>query len=140
MAATTLDRNTLMQGPLDDRRPIPMATGAVIPKGVMVAVATPSAGAVNAADLATHRVMGMSDQAADQTKGDDRIMVVQGVFLWGNNGSITAAHIGLTCTVVDNQTVGLAADTANDVIAGVIEAVEAGGVWVNQSAPNIAAT
>jgi hypothetical protein len=27
--------------------------------------------------------------------------------------------------VVDNQTVGLAADTTNDVIAGVIEAVDA---------------
>lgn len=140
MTATALDRNTQKQGPLRQRRPIPLATSAVIPIGVMVAVATPSAGAVNAADTATHIVMGCSCQRADQTLGDTEIIVEQGIFKYANNGNITAAHIGIRCTVVDNQTVGLAADTTNDVIAGIVEAVESDGVWVNQTDGSIGAT
>lgn len=138
MAATTLDRNTKKRK-IDRQIVLPLATGAVIPIGVMVAVATPSVGAVNAADTATHVVMGLSCQAASQTAGDTKIVVERGVFLMGNDGTITAADVGQSCTVLDNQTVSKAATTANDIIAGYITEVDSEGVWVDMTQAKIAA-
>lgn len=141
MAATTLDRNTLKRGPIRQRGKIPIATGQKIPLGVIVSVVTAaSAGAINATDASVQTVMGISCQAVDQTLGDTDIIVEQGIFLLGNNGSITAANIGQQCTVVDNQTVGLAADTTSDNVGGIIEGVESGGVWVNMTMAKIGAT
>lgn len=138
MAATTLDRNTQKRGPIRQIK-LAMATSSVIPIGVMVSVATPSAGAVNAADTATHIVMGLSCQAASQTAGDASIVVERGIFKMANNGNITAAHVGIAVSVVDNQTVGLVADTTNDVLAGYVTEVEADGVWVDMTQAKIAA-
>jgi hypothetical protein len=139
MAATSLDRNTLKKGPIR-QIVLPMATGAVIPIGVMVAVATPSAGAVNAIEAANMVVMGLSCQAANQTLGDTKIVVERGIFCMANNGNITAAHVGQPAFVIDNQTVGLAADTATaDIIAGYITEVTGDGVWVDMTQAKIAA-
>lgn len=143
MAATTLDRNTLKRGPL---RQIVLAlsaasTGAAaIPVGVMVGVATPSVGAVNAADnVAGLVVMGLSCQRANAADGDTKIAVERGIFCMGNDGTITAANVGQACTVLDNQTVSLAATTTSDIIAGYITEVTADGVWVDMTQAKIAA-
>lgn|SRR5678816_1791259 len=140
MAATTLDRNTRKRGPIK-QRVIPLATGAVIPYGVMVSVATPSAGAVNAADTATHVLMGVSCMPASQTAGDTEIVLEQGIFLFNHDGTITAADIGQLCTVLDNQTVSKAATTTNDIPAGYIDSVESTTeVWVDMTMSKIGAT
>lgn len=88
--------------------------------------------AVNGTDTADLVCVGRSQQAVDNTDDGKSIKVRRGPFWWQNNGNITAAHIGLQATVVDNQTVGLAADTNNDVVAGRILAVDANlGVLVD---------
>jgi hypothetical protein len=139
MTATTLDRNTFKRGPIR-QRVLPLATGAVIPYGVMVSVATPAAGAVNAADTASHVVMGVSCMRADQTLGDAEIVLEQGIFKFFHDGTITAANIGQLCTVLDNQTVSLAATTTNDIGAGYIDSIESTTeVWVDMTQAKIAA-
>lgn len=140
MAATTLDRNTRKRGPIK-QRVLPLATGSVIPFGVMVSVATPSVGAVNASDTATHVVMGIAAMRGDQTAGDAEIVLEQCIALLFHDGTITAADIGQSCTVLDNQTVSKAATTASDIVAGVIDSVESTTeVWVDQTMARIAAT
>jgi len=138
MAATTLDRNTKKRK-IDRQIALDLAAATTIPIGVMVSVATPSVGAVNASDTATHVVMGVSCQRGEYTNGDRRIIVEKGVFLMGNDASITAAHVGQPCYVVDNQTVGLAAGPTNDIIAGYISEVDGEGVWVDMTQAKIAA-
>lgn len=133
MAATTLDRNTLKRGPIRQIK-LALAAATTIPSGVMVSVATPSAGAVNASQTATHVVMGLSAQRAVTTEGDVALLVEKGIFKIGNNGNITAVHVGSTAFVVDNQTVGLAADTNPDIPAGLITEIDPdGGVWVDMT-------
>jgi hypothetical protein len=139
MAATTLDRNTFKRGPIR-QQVLPLATGSVIPIGVMVMTLTPSTGAINAADTATGIVAGVSCQAADQTKGDKKIVVEKCIARMNNDGTITAANVGAVATVLDNQTVSLAATTTNDVGAGIIDSVDADGVWVDMTGARVAAT
>jgi hypothetical protein len=132
MAAATTDRNTKKRGPCR-QNVLVLAADAVIPFGVMVAVATPSVGADNADDVATQVVMGISGQAVSEPDGDTKILVEQwSMVLFANSGNVTAAHVGQYAMVVDNQTVGLASDTDNDVRAGIIRLVDAEGVWVDQ--------
>jgi len=139
MAATTLDRNNKMR--LIERRIVlTLAVGQSIPLGAMVSVATPSAGAVNAADTATHVVMGWAAHPANYTNGDRKILVERGVALMLNDGTITAADVGLPCTVLDNQTVSKAATTTNDIVAGYIEEVDSEGVWVSMLGGKVGAT
>lgn len=47
-----------------------------------------------------------------------------------NNGNITANHQGQSAYLVDDQTVGLAADVTNNVVVGRIVEVDSDGVWV----------
>jgi hypothetical protein len=85
--------------------------------------------------------MGISTQLVDTTLGHTSCPYKKGRFWLGNNGSITAANIGQQATIVDNQTVGLAADTTNDVIAGLILDVNAiDGVLLDMTGSKIGAT
>lgn len=129
MAATTLDRNTKVR--LFERQVVlPLKANAVIPLGVLVATDATGA-AVNAADTAGLIVQGWSAQAVDQTKGDAKIVVNRGVANFANDGTIAQAAIGSLATVLDNQTLSLAATTANDIGAGYIEEIDADGVWIS---------
>jgi hypothetical protein len=123
MAATTKDRATIRKY-IERQIRLTLKASSVIPAGVMVAIDTTAGTAVNAGDTASTRVMGVSAHAADQTKGDTDIVVERGAFWLGNDGTITAANIGGVCTVLDNQTVSLAATTTNDIGAGIIEDVD----------------
>lgn len=136
MAATTLDRNTQKRGPIRDQV-VPIATSAKIPIGVMVMVAIPSVGAVNATDSAAAQVIGASCQAVDQTLGDAKIQIEKGIFKFANGGHITNAHIGILACVVDNQTVDLAANTTNALGAGYIDSVESDGVFVDMTGAKV---
>jgi len=138
MTATTLDRNTEKR--LVERQIVlTLAASTTIPIGVMVAT-NASGLAVNASDTAALVVQGISCQAASTAAGDTKIVVERGVFKLGNNGNVVAATVGVAVTVVDNQTVGLAADTTNDIIAGYCDEVASDGVWVAMLGGKIAAT
>jgi hypothetical protein len=56
------------------------------------------------------------------------IRVEQGVFIWVNGSSITAANIGKPCFVQDDQTV----KTTGTLVAGVVKKVDSKGVHVLQ--------
>jgi len=137
MTATALDRSTSKRGPIR-QVVLPLATAAVIPQGVMVMTATPSVGAVNAADTATGNVLGVSCMAASQTAGDTKIVLERGIFKFAQDGTISNANIGALCEVVDNQTVSLTT-TTNHVKAGYIDSVESDGVFVDMMMTKIGA-
>ncbi|HEX6022548.1 MAG TPA: hypothetical protein VFZ00_11175 [Solirubrobacter sp.] len=99
---------------------IPLTAATKIVGGVIVMVVGGTGTALNGADTAGGICMGISTQLVDTALGHTKCPVKRGCFWFNNNGNITAANIGQQCTIVDNQTVGLAADTTNDVIAGEI--------------------
>lgn len=135
MTATTVDRNTPCTH-VERMQRYALTTATTIPAGAMVS--TNAAGtAVNAADTAAHVCQGRAAHRASNVAPDTdtEIVVEKGLFWWANDGTITAASIGLNATILDNQTVSLAATTTNDIVAGRIEAVDATlGVLVNQTA------
>jgi hypothetical protein len=137
MAATALDRNIQKRGPIR-QQVLPLATGAVIPFGVIVMTLTPSTGALNGADTATGNVLGVSCQACSQTAGDTKIAIEKGIFKFAQDGTITNANIGALCELVDNQTVSLVT-TTNHIKAGYIDSVESDGVFVDMSMTKVAA-
>lgn len=125
MTATTTDRNTKCSYVERILPPIPLTASTKIPAGVMVMVISGTGTALNAADTASGVVMGVSTQLVDTTLGHTKCPVSRGAYWFANDGTITAANIGQQATVLDNQTVSLAATTTNDIIAGSIEAVDA---------------
>lgn len=124
MAASTVDRNTPV---LYSWRQtvVPLAAAAVIPAGVMVAEDADGK-AVNAANTVGLRVIGRAEHAADQTKGDTEITVGRGVYGFAMSAGLLAVAQATTdrrVYVVDNQTVGLASDASNLVVAGYLEMI-----------------
>ena len=119
-ALTTNDRITVESFSSGIPAMIPLAASTKIVGGVMVMVIAGTGAALNGADTANGICMGWSTQLVDTALGHTKCPVKRGRAWWNNNGNITAANIGQQCTIVDNQTVGLAADTTNDVIAGEI--------------------
>lgn len=142
MAATSLDQNPAKRGPI---RQVVLdlastSTGAsAIPIGTIVSTATPSAGAVRGADAAGQVVQGIACQAANFANGDRRIVVERGIFRLPQDGTITAAAVGSLATLLDNNTVSLAATTTNDIGVGWIVEVDSVGVWVDMTQAKIAA-
>lgn len=99
---------------------IPLTAATKIVGGVIVMVVGGVGTALNGADTAGGICVGWSTQLVDTALGHTKCPVKRGRAWWNNNGNILAANIGQQCTIVDNQTVGLVADTTNDVIAGEI--------------------
>lgn len=87
-----------------------------------------------AADTANFNFAGICTKYVDNSGGSAGDVQVE--FEHGHvekiaySGSVTAAMAGESVTVVDDQTVGLAGDTTNDVEVGTIERHESGFVWV----------
>lgn len=125
MTATTNDRNTVEVWNSGQIIPIPLTSSTKIPLGVMVMVISGTGTALNAADTASGVVMGVSTQLVDTALGHTKCPVKRGRFWFANDGTVAAANIGQTATVLDNQTVSIAATTTNDVAAGQILAVDA---------------
>lgn len=132
MAALTQDRNT----PVRDGSVLsaPVAGTKNIYAGALVArdasgYATPGATATTLVGL------GRAESNVDNTAGSDGDVVVavrKGVFRFANDGTdtVTRAHIGGNCYIVDDQTVASTDGTSTRSVAGKVFDVDPDGVWV----------
>lgn len=137
MSATTVDRNTPAK--LIERQiTLGLKSGQDIPAGAIVC--TDATGlAVNGADTAGLICQGRAAHRATYANGDRFIIAQRGVYLYANNGNVVLASVGSLLTIVDNQTVGLVADTTNDIGAGYCDEVTGEGVFVSMLGGKIAA-
>jgi hypothetical protein len=117
----------------------PVLANAVIFKGTMVALDT-SGWAKPASASATLKVVGVAVDGKDATDLANGAIVVEvdrrGAYLFENSGggdAISADDIGQFCYAVDDQTVALTSSSGIRPVAGMIEDVQSGGVWVNFS-------
>ena len=129
----TKDRNT-------PRRPgevlaVAVAAGAHIYGGSIVAAK--AAGYAAPATAAPGLLcLGRAEEEVNNFAGADgaeKVLVRRGVFQWGNSADadrITAADIGRTCYMVDDETVAKTHAVAARSAAGTVVAVDANGVWV----------
>ena len=80
--------------------------------------------------------IGRAEARADNSAGANGAITVSwcgGVFRFANSSAgdmITNARAGKLCTIVDDQTVAKTDGTATRSRAGIVDAVEANGVWV----------
>jgi hypothetical protein len=129
MAALTKDRNTVSAWK-GRRISLKVKANAVIYKGAMVAVDA-TGFAVPAADTAGLKVMGVAQDSVNNTGGADGAVSVdvdKGVFLVNNNGTnaVVQATVGSDCQVADDNTVR-ASGAANNIVAGVVDFIDATG-------------
>jgi hypothetical protein len=131
--AATADRTTPTRHPEAARLVVsyPVAADAVIYKGTLVALV--AGYATPAADASGAIVVGVAEEARDNTDGEDgdiRVLVGSGNAYRFAGSSIVAADVGKTAYVSDDQTVQDAAGT-HGIVAGVIEELESANVvWV----------
>lgn len=124
--------------------PLAVAASTKIEAGKMVGLN--SAGyAVEAADTAGIKVLGVADETVDNSSGSNGDLVVQirknKVFKFKNSGTnaVDVADAGTLVFVEDDETVADAAGT-NGVVAGRCIEVAADGVWVEiPAAPQVVA-
>lgn len=134
MTATTTDRRTASRPGRDLALGVKAST--LIPAGVIVAKDT-SGRAVNGTATATDLVLGVSKEQADNSGGADnaiKVPIARGIWCFGNSASgdlIAASEIGLTCYVVDNQTVAKTDNSSARPAAGKVHDVGPEGVWVD---------
>lgn len=133
MAALTKERNTRSRGEKARKVVVPMAATTKIFAGAGVCI-TAAGYAVPAADTAGLITWGRAEQTIDNSAGaagDLYIEVAKGVFAWNASG-LAQANIGDVVTWVDDNTVGLAAATTNDINAGTLEEIDpvSGEAWV----------
>lgn len=133
MTALTADRATRSQ--LGRNFSLPVAAGAVIHAGALVAMGTD--GYVHpGATATTLRGVGCAQAAIDNSDGAAgavRVPVARGVWQYANSGgadAITLADIGANCYIVDDQTVAKTNASNTRSVAGVVRDVDSGGVWV----------
>jgi hypothetical protein len=132
MAALDQDRNT----PARDGSVLsmPVAGAKRIYAGALVArdasgYATPGATAT------TLMGIGRAEAQADNSSGSDGDMTVQvrkGVFRFANDGTdtVTRAHVGQDCYIVDDQSVASNDGAGTRSVAGKVFDVDTEGVWV----------
>lgn len=104
-------------------------------EGALVAI-NAAGYAVNAGDDANAVVVGIADESVDNSggsAGDKEIQVRRsGVFTFVAGWSAAQADVNTLVYAVDNQTVDLAATTANDVLVGrVVEVLSSSKVRVD---------
>lgn len=134
MAALTAARNTpAAQG---DIRSIPVAAGAKIYAGAMVAVVAASALADKATATVANMTVGRAEATVDNTGGAAgalNVKVRRGIFRYANSAAgdlIARTEIGKAVYVVDDQTVAKTNATNTRPQAGICFDVDAQGVWV----------
>lgn len=132
MAALTADRNSPAKF-IQRKVRLKMAAVKIFAGGMVCRNA--SGFAVAAADTATFKtVVGRAAETVDNVggaAGDKEIEVEAGVFRMNGSG-LTQANEGDALTVVDDNTVGLAAATTNDIPAGTLDEFDgtSDGCWV----------
>ncbi len=131
MTALTANRYTRFRDGLITAHPVKAA--AKIYKGSLVC-ADATGYAVPGADSAGLLFLGVALEESDNSGGADGALSVrvqaQGVFCFAKTGAIAQAQLGAALYVFDDQTVALAATTANDIACGRVEALDGADVWV----------
>lgn len=108
------------------------ATGQVIYRGAQVAL-NASGELVVGSVATTLKAVGRAETSTKDPGYDGKIRTRRGCFRWKNSAAgdaITAANIGSTCYIVDDETVALTNGTNTRSAAGTIRDVDAAGVWV----------
>ncbi len=132
MVALTSERNT--RNRIGDLRVEPMAATVKIWSGSLIM--RNAAGYLTKGATATGCVgVGRAEKTVDNTgaAGAASVEYRLGSFLFANSASgdlITIADIGKACFIVDDQTVAKTDGTGTRSRAGIVDAVEATGVWV----------
>ncbi|MBI4822657.1 MAG: hypothetical protein HY805_00275 [Nitrospirae bacterium] len=129
MSALTADRKTPYRE--DITYSIGVAGASKIFAGSIVAINS-SGYAVPASDTAGLRVIGRAEEQVDNSagaNGDKSVLVRKGVYKVASSG-LTIADVGKVALVSDDQTISIL-DTTNNIVAGVIEAIDsATEAWV----------
>lgn len=131
MAAATADRKTSARS-TGRTFTADLAAATKIWLGTLVAV-NAAGYAVPASDTAALKVIGVALSTVDNTgaAGAKSITVETGVFKLVNLATaIVQASKHKLCYVGDDQSVTTAAVAANDVVAGIVDAIDTDGVWV----------
>lgn len=133
MAPLTKDRNTPQS--LGDRRSAGVAATAILFAGSMIC--RNAAGFTVSGATATGLVgIGVAQARADNSAGadgDETVLYEAGIWQFANSAGgdeITDAEVGDLCFVVDDQTVAKTSATSTRSPAGIIDHVDATGVWV----------
>jgi hypothetical protein len=124
MAPLAKDRNTRTRGEKTRKVVVPLAATTKIYAGAGVCI-NAAGFAVPAGDTAGLITWGRAESQVDNAgaAGDLYIEVSRGVFAFDASG-LAQADIGSPVTWVDDHTVGLAAATTNDIVAGVLEEID----------------
>ena len=111
----------------------PVLAGAHIFKGSLVCCCAEGY-AEPGSDSADATFLGIAIEEADNTDGSSGEISIRvqalGVFNFAAAGSYTQADLGAEVYVADDQTVGLKADTFNEVYCGRLEGFDGSAVWV----------
>lgn len=133
MVALTAERNTRMR--TGDIRLEPVAAAVKIWNGSLVM--RNAAGLLTKGATATGCIgVGRAEKTVDNSAGAAGAASVEyrtGIFLFANSAAgdlIVAADIGKPCFIVDDQTVAKTDGTASRSRAGIVDGVDAIGVWV----------
>lgn len=130
MTALTADRNTARRA--GDEYSHPVAASTKIFAGSLVALNATGYAAPGSV-ATTLKVVGRAEEQIDNSAGADgakSVKVSRGVFKFANHGTNTLnrTHIGSTCYIEDDQTVGSSATGKS--VAGTVLQVDSDGVWV----------
>jgi hypothetical protein len=131
MTALSSNRYTKHRDGIITAHPVKAATK--IYKGSLVC-ADSTGYAVRGADSAGCVFLGIAIEEADNSSGANGALSIRvqtsGVFSFAKSGSITQASLGSALYIVDDQTVGLAATTTNDIACGRLEALDGSDAWL----------
>lgn len=130
MTALTKDRNTARRS--GDEYSHPVAASTKIFAGSLVALNATGYAAPGSA-VATLKSPGRAEEQVDNSAGANgakTVTVSKGTFKWANHGTNTLnrTHIGSTCYIEDDQTVGSSATGKS--AAGTVMQIDSDGVWV----------
>lgn len=130
MAALSTHRNTIKRS--GDQYVDPVKGTKVIWQGALVALDA-NGFLVPGATATGLKARGRAMETVNNAGGADgavKAAVERGCFAYGNDGSVTRAHIGASAYIVDDQTVASTDGTGTRSIAGKIVDLDAAGVWI----------
>lgn len=133
MPALTADRDTLRRDSIDYEWPMEATT---VGYAGAIACINSSGRLTRGATSTTLKAVGVFKERADNSAGSAGAIkgkVRRGTFRFNNSAStdqITLADVGNTCFIVDDNTVAKTNGGNTRSIAGVIDDVDAAGVWV----------
>lgn len=114
---------------------LPVAAATALFAGGLIAL-NAAGDAVAASDAAGLKVIGRCAADVDNSggsAGDATVVVERGVFRYANSGddTLTKADVGGSAIVEDDETVGDGTTPTHNIVAGLILAVDADGVWID---------